>query len=242
MITRAIKRLGRMVGLDIRRFDPYRDPLYRLARIAADQEIDLVLDVGANTGQFARQMRHHGYRGTIVSFEPLGAAHGTLVREAAGDAAWQVAPRAALGAEAGKTVTLNIASNLVSSSILPLDGRLGEIVPDLGYVAAETVPLTTLDAVIDAHPEWARRRTLLKIDTQGFEGEVLAGAGRVLPDVRVLFLELALDPVYRGAPRFADMVARLDALGFSCAGIDPGLVDPRSAAVLEVDGIFLRGA
>ena len=81
--------------------------------------IDLVIDIGANEGQFAKELRAGGYSGRIVSFEPLSAAHRRLLQESNRDSAWHVHPRCALGDRLGE-IELNISGNSVSSSILPM--------------------------------------------------------------------------------------------------------------------------
>jgi FkbM family methyltransferase len=87
--------------------------------VLVQHRIDLLFDVGANTGQFAMQVREQGFAGRIVSFEPLPEAHAGLVRNARGDAKWIVHERVALGAAPGD-VRINVAANSVSSSILPM--------------------------------------------------------------------------------------------------------------------------
>src|SRR5215831_3678983 len=83
-------------GVDVTRSSPLTHRMQLIEKYA----IDLVLDVGANTGQFARQLRQYGYTGRIVSFEPLRAALLQLQTQAARDPAWEVWPYAL-----GDTVT-----------------------------------------------------------------------------------------------------------------------------------------
>ena len=74
----------------------------RLAQLLERQRISLVIDVGANEGQHGARLRHAGYAGRIVSFEPGAEAHRAVTARAGGDPRWEVAPRLALGAEPGR--------------------------------------------------------------------------------------------------------------------------------------------
>lgn len=92
-----IKQRLRGIGVDIQRLHVASDPGLQLVQAMRHFGIDLVLDVGANRGQFAQELRANGFREHIVSFEPLSAAHTELVAAAAKDPAWRVHERVALG-------------------------------------------------------------------------------------------------------------------------------------------------
>lgn len=109
---------------------------------------DLVLDVGANTGQYAARLRELGYGGKILSFEPLPDAHAQLLARAAADPLWEVHPRCALGAAAG-TGALNVAGNSVSSSLLPMLDLHAAAAPRSIYIGQVETPVTTLDALLE---------------------------------------------------------------------------------------------
>src|SRR5437868_4028361 len=113
MIDSLLKATARKFGLDVRRFAPSSSPAAQLQTMLSWHGINLVFDVGANVGQFGRDLRRHvGYRGRIVSFEPMRSAHEALIRLAARDDAWEVAQRAAIGANCG-TITINVSGNSV---------------------------------------------------------------------------------------------------------------------------------
>ena len=114
------------------------DHLLRRATLMRKREIDLVLDVGANKGQFGLSLRNQiGYRGRIVSFEPLSEAFAELRRIAARDVAWSC-HNLALGDETG-SATINISANSHSSSLLPVSEHTLEIEPSVAYLGHETV-------------------------------------------------------------------------------------------------------
>ncbi len=233
-----IKRLARQVGYDLHRFLPVSSPDAHLALLLRDLGIDLVLDVGANIGQFGQHLRGLGFRGRIVSFEPLAAAHATLSAAAAADPLWEVAPRTAIGAEDGE-ITINVAGNSASSSILGMLDRHREVAPESTYVGQETVPLRRLDAAAAGHIG-AARRTWLKIDTQGYEAQVLDGAPDLLASVRAVQCEVSFVPLYDGQPLFDAICTRMAAAGLAVWAVWPGFVDPASGRLLQADMVFAR--
>ena len=201
-------------------------------------EIDLVLDVGANAGQFASGIRQYGYEGRIVSFEPLSQAHAELRKSSAEDPLWEAHPRCALGDHVGE-VEINIAGNSQSSSILPMLESHRSAVPDSAYQGREVAPIKTLDVVAGRYLDDAHA-VFLKIDTQGFEWQVLDGARDTLPHIKGILVELSLVPLYAGQHLWQEIINRLEAEGFTLWAFQPGFSDQVSGRSLQVDGIFYR--
>lgn len=233
-----IRSLARASGYDIRRFQPDSSDEARLRALLAHQAVDLVLDVGANAGQYGALLRKLGYAGRIVSFEPLSAPHAALSAAASGDAAWTVADRMAIGDRDG-TIEINVSENSASSSILPMHGRHLAAAPQSQYVSVETVPIRTLASVAGAALADARR-PFLKIDTQGYESQVLDGAAAVLPRIQGLQLELSLVPLYEGQALYREVIERLTAAGFELHAVLPGFSDNRTGRMMQMDGVFFR--
>lgn len=225
-------------GIEVHRFTPDRSRTAQIASSLKEFSIDLVLDVGANEGQFASAVRSAGYAGDIVSFEPLSNAHSALQQANKGDAKWTVFSRCALGAQNGE-VEINIAGNSMSSSLLPMLESHILAAPHAAYVGRESVPLLTLDSVAAEYVATCKN-PFLKMDTQGFEWEVLDGAENVLPHIRGILLELSLIPLYEGQHLWQEMIGRLEKEGFSLWALQPAFVDPRNGRTLQVDGLFIR--
>lgn len=234
-----VKSLLRRVGYDVVRFDPESSDLAKIVFAIRHLQTDLVLDVGAGDGQYAGALRACGYRGRIVSFEPLAGAHRRLQRQAADDAAWTVHPRCAVGDRSG-SATLHVAANGVSSSLLPMLPLHAEAEPGSAYVGTEQVALVRLDDVAPAFLSGAAS-PLLKIDTQGTEDAVLRGAEAVLQSCRAVQLEMSVVPLYAGAPAWEALIATLRTHGFEPWTLLPGFVDRRNGRTLQIDAIFVRG-
>ncbi|MBC6994115.1 FkbM family methyltransferase [Neolewinella lacunae] len=199
--------------------------------------IEMVLDVGANVGQYGGELRQLGYTGTIHSFEPTAAAFAALQAVAAGDPQWQV-HQLALGAAAG-VGEINVSQNSYSSSLRDLLPEHLEGAPDSVYVAKETIQLSTVDEQFAAL-RLAGKKTYLKIDTQGYEREVLKGAQQSLGDVRAIQLEISLVPLYDQGLGLEECMALLTERGFRLVGLEPGFYHSDTGEQLQVDGIFVR--
>jgi FkbM family methyltransferase len=233
-----IKTLLRLLGYEAHRYSVQSSPGAQLAHLIRAAGIDRVLDVGANVGQYGRHLRAHGYQGRILSFEPLSAAHASLTRTARNDPLWSVASRMAIGAAKGE-ITIHIAGNMLSSSILDMLPEHERAAPGSGFVSSESAPVERLDEAA-AGFVGSSCTTLLKMDTQGYEDRVLAGAQGILDQIRAIQTELSLSPLYEGQLLFDEMRARIEAQGFELAALLPGYVHAVTGRTLQVDGVFLR--
>jgi FkbM family methyltransferase len=203
------------------------------------RQVDAVLDVGANSGQYAMGLRKRGYKGRIVSFEPLAGPFSDLQNNAAKDSLWDCR-RYALGDVDG-TISINVAGNSgESSSVLPMLKSHQDVFPAANYIGAEKVPIRRLDAVV---PEVLRPadRIFLKIDVQGFEKQVLAGSKSTVTDRCVgMQLELSFLPLYEGGMLIREALDLAYSLGFTLTGMLPCFTDIRNGRMLQADGIFFR--
>jgi FkbM family methyltransferase len=231
-------RVLRTCGLDLTRYNPERSDNARLAHLLSSYRIDCVVDVGANAGQYAQGLRKLGYRGRIVSFEPQRAAHAALRAASAKDPLWDVPDAVAIGDFDGET-EINVAANSLSSSILPMAAAHADAAPYSRYQGQEKVKVARLDALSDMAIGNATR-PYLKIDTQGFESQVLDGAAGCLNRFVGVQVELSLVELYVGQELFFDIAGRLTQQGFSMVGLLPGFTDPRTGHLLQADGLFFR--
>lgn len=239
MIKDLVRSTARHMGLELHRYIPSKSYTAQLQSMMLAHNIDLVFDVGANTGQFGQELRRHvGYKGKIVSFEPLAAAYKKLVNNAMGDKKWFIANRCAIGAAEG-LVKINVSENSVSSSVLPMLNSHIDAAPSSIYVSVEEVPMYPLDALA---PPWLENSkfAMIKIDTQGFESEVLKGATETLLRIKGLQLELSLVPLYEGQKLFPELMAEINEMGFNLWGMFPAFCDESDGRLLQVDATFFR--
>jgi FkbM family methyltransferase len=238
-VKNGIRSLAGSVGIEVRRSSVYTSQRLRYRQLFSTIKTDLVIDVGANVGQFGHLCRAAGYMGEIISFEAASGAHAELVRAATGDERWSVAERMALGAEAGEA-EIHIAGNSYSSSLLPMLESHLHAEPESKYVGTEKVQMKRLDDALGTLA--AGRRIYLKMDVQGYEAQVLRGASGVLQQTAAVQMEMSLTPLYAGETLLLGMCAEMTRLGFTVWDLDPVFRDSKTGRLLEADGIFVREA
>lgn len=226
---RKLRSAWHRLGLAIHRTD-------HLNRFLKHHEVDLLVDVGANHGQFGREMRDRGYKGRMLSFEPVSSVFAELERESAGDPLWETR-HSAIGAEPG-TAEINVSEFTVFSSIKSINQEGLEFCDRARPVRTETVEVRRLDDVLSDHPA---QRIFLKIDTQGFEREVLLGADAVLSRCVGVQLELPAQHIYDSLWSMHEAIGFMDDRQFVPAQfemVNAMKDDPTSG--LEFDCVFRR--
>lgn len=201
-------------------------------------DISCVLDVGANTGQFATGLRHSGYTGRIVSFEPVSSVFAELKAGAADDPAWRV-HRLAAGAENGEA-EINVRPGTMSS-LLPSSDFGRDWSARLRESTTESVEVRRLDGLFDdAVAGLDEPRVFLKLDTQGFDLAAFTGLGSRTADVIALQSELSCVPIYDGMPTMTEQLTAYERAGFALSAIFPVSRDEDSLRAIEFDAVLLR--
>jgi FkbM family methyltransferase len=206
----------------------------RRGEVLTLQATDLVLDIGAAEGQYAKRIRRMGYTGQILSFEPRLSSRSELLAAAGRDSKWTV-DAFALGSVSG-TSYLNVTSSAHSSSLL---SPVSEADPGghLELAGKEQIEVRRLDEVAAVRKF---NSVHLKADVQGFELEVLRSADAVLERVSSLELELTLAPLYRDQPLIDEVLRETRRLGFKPVCFERGFADSSTGHLLQIDALFVR--
>ncbi len=209
----------------------------RLQALFKDFAIASIIDVGANAGQFRDQMRTEvGFTGPIYSFEPDPALAAGLAQRAAADPEWTVFP-VALGAVAGMTA-FNVMRNSVYNSFHAPDlAQAAHHGNGNAVVQTVDVEVRTLDAMAARLPDLAH--AYLKVDTQGFDLEVLKGGRESVRKFPALQTEVSLKRLYLDSPSMAESIAAFSELGFAVADLFLVSTDGDHRAV-EFDCVMVR--
>jgi FkbM family methyltransferase len=222
-------------GFDVVRY-PVPSPEQRhLVALFAGLEIGCVFDVGAHVGHYGAMLRQFGYDGRIVSFEPV-AANAEALRQR-GDASWTIV-EAAVGNETGRRRIRLAGGDQQHSFLSPSEYGSRLLSDQIATVGEAEVDVVRID---DVFADYARpgEQVFLKVDTQGWDSEVLRGAERSLESIAALQFELTLQPTYEGQPDYLELLAWVRERGFAPTGIFPFFSDP-NLLLVEADCVCRR--
>jgi FkbM family methyltransferase len=227
-----VGRLARRMGYEVRQYTPLRSLTAARERLDG---VDVVVDVGANAGQYGTMLREEGFAGRLVSLEPVAEAFAELTGLASADGAWEAVCVAA--SDVDGEITLNVTGDSRSSSVLSRNERFAD---KAGWAPKDSrrIAARRLDGLLDGllHP---RERAFLKLDVQGYERQVLDGAGAALGRFEALEVELSVTPLYEGQTGLVDMLPLLAEHGFRPVSLEPILLDD-DGLLMELDGLFAR--
>lgn len=226
----AIKKILRKRGFDIIRYHPLYDTL--LARYA----IDTVIDVGANTGQFAQEIHEKLPEAQIYSFEPLHDAYLELEKLGSQIPRFR-AFNFALGDSEG-TSEIERSSFSPSSSLLHMSAQHKELYPKSADISKETIQVKRLDDI--ASQMEINGNILIKIDVQGFEDKVIKGGTSLLPRAKMLIVETSFVPLYESQPLFDDIEKLVYSIGFRYHGTREQHWKGNTGELLYQDSIFIK--
>lgn len=194
----------------------------------------VVIDVGANRGQFALDVKRATPAARVVSFEPL-PHEADIYEEIFDSSSTHQLVRKALAASSGRAL-MHVSGAPDSSSLLPIGAGQREAFPGTAEVAEVDVDAVTLDGT--AADLGLDARSLLKLDVQGAELDVLRGGDDTLQRFRWIYLEMSFVELYEGQPLATDLIAHLRSRGFELIGT--GRPTRVGGLPIQVDGLFAR--
>jgi FkbM family methyltransferase len=244
--SKGMERFRRFLGtksgiyLKLKRFTPSASDEMRTAAILNDLGIKYVIDIGANTGQFAESLFDFNYKGKVISFEPVSKCYDALVKRSRKNENHFVAERCAIG-DQDMEIEINVSDDSVFSSVLEIKEEHTRIRPKSRIVKKEKVDLYKLDTIIDKYIPEGETSILLKIDTQGFEKQVLDGAEKTIKRLSGLKIEIPLVPIYNNTQfTFYEVIDYMKESGFVPYNFNIEGVDLKSGRVFTIDGMFFR--
>jgi FkbM family methyltransferase len=237
MIKRAAKKILEAMGFELRRidnkFEPKKEDIFKWIR---NLNIRTVLDVGANTGQFAGEIHAILPEAAIYSFEPLRECYDLLVENMSHLPKFR-AFDFALGSEASE-IEMHRSEFTPSSSILRMSELHKRAFPFTSEEALERIAVKRLDDVTGDLD--LAENILIKIDVQGFEDRVIAGGLKTIQIAKLLIVETSFESLYDDQPLFDTIYETVKRMGFAYHGNFNQLLNPIDGNILQADGIFIQ--
>jgi FkbM family methyltransferase len=233
MIRSFIKALGYEV------IKSKRSPNFEshLKNILQQSQFDVVLDVGANKGQFAHAVRKAGFAGQILSFEPVASTFATLQQQSQSDSMWKVF-QLALG-EVKEQKKINVFDASDFSSLLKPSEFGKETFDQLKTMREELIEINTLDNFLLENGLSQYKKILLKMDTQGFDLSVFRGAKETLGCICAIVSEVSFAPIYDGMPNYHAALSEYESHGFAITGLFP-VTRKSNQAIIEMDCVMVK--
>lgn len=223
------------LGYTIRRKHSTINDTFLLEQIQSNN-VDLIVDVGANIGQFASNIISYNDQIEIWSFEPSSIAYRQLLKNSRSYPNWKIQDQMALGAH-NENIKINISDNIVSSSILKIEKKHIDNAPSSVIKTTENIQMKTLDSF---ELYGSNRNIFLKIDTQGYELEVLKGAIKTFSNISLIKLELSTYCLYKDQPLCDELISFLYKKNFNIIDIENGFRSNSSSEMLQFDALFKK--
>ena len=234
----TINKFLKLFNLQLNRITLSNNFYYHIVRTLVNYNIDLVLDIGANEGQFAKKIIQYGYNKEILSFEPIKSVHKQLLINSKKYQNWKIYKSCAFG-KSTSTKKINISKNTVSSSFLKINKIHLDIEPNAEFVGKENVKLLSLNNFLNKK-KFRSKKIFIKIDTQGYEKNIILGGNKVLNKVTGIMIETAISKVYKSEAIYLDMIKLMKKFGFKIWSIERGFTNKKTGQVLQMDIIFIN--
>ena len=225
-MKKLIRKTLKLFNLEIHWYRPNGNATKRIVNILNHFNAEIVIDVGANEGQFAKALLANDFKENIISIEPLRLAHLKLRNSARRFSNWTVYKKCGFGTR-NTTANINVSKNSVSSSILKIKNKHLELVSDSKVISKEKIKLITLDTFFKDKKIY-EKKIFVKIDTQGYEKRIIEGAKNSLKNIMGFIIETSIIKLYEGETLWVEIVKYLEKLGYKVWSIERGFSNKKT--------------
>ena len=235
-------KLANLLGYDLLKHKTKQATLESHLMVLFERlNIQVVIDVGANKGQYAQFLRKIGFNGSIISFEPVSSTYKILEQNSIHDDSWMVF-NVGLGSK-NETLKINVSTVSELASIHePSQYGLKLFGDSMLSEKSETINVIQLDSFMDEHKQRLdiTGNCFLKMDTQGYDLEVFKGALGSLDSIVGLQSEIPLKSIYSSVQNYHDILKFYEANRFEISGVYPVSRDSDTFGLIEVDCVMVN--
>ena len=215
----------------------YFNPEQNLYKSIKFHNIRSIIDVGAHEGNFIEKILQRFLFIEAISFEPAKEAFKNLIIRSEKYKNWKILNYALAARD--QNMEMNISNYTEASSFLSIEKTLLKFRPELKVVSKELVKCKKIDNFISEFDS-LQKPILLKVDTQGYEMEVLKGGNQTLDIIDFVLLEVSTGATYRGQPSLKEVIEYLENKRFKVWSLDRVFGNRSSGETLQVNILFNR--
>ncbi len=201
-------------------------------------KIELIVDVGASTGKYGKMLRRFGYRNYIFSVEPVSESFKKLNFNCSSDKKW-TAKQCIVSSENKKKIKINVSKDYDNSSLLNVTDLHLKNYKGAEFLHSEEIESKTLDDLINDEIE-KKKNMMLKIDTQGSEGDILRSGNQSIDKFKLIQVELSIQKLYANQNMWIEIINFMRERNFDVWNIIPGYKKKDIGQLYQFDAIFYK--
>jgi FkbM family methyltransferase len=232
-----MKKIFRKLISKFSKYSLIYENAFDLQKILNFHEIDIIFDVGASWGGYAKSLRRFGFKDKIISFEPVNASYEKLLKNSFKDSSWHVHKKIIITNKNIKKQMINVSKDFDNSSLLNLTKLHSENHVEAKYSHQEEVECDSLDNLVSNYLK-DEKNLMLKVDVQGTEMDVLKSAINNIKKFKLVQIELSLHKMYEKQVLWKEIIAFMNDCNFDIWTIYPGYKKKSIGQLYQFDVIF----
>lgn len=233
-----MKKLLRKFVSKFSKYSRIYESAFDLAKTINFFKIDLIIDIGASTGQYAKMLRRFGYEKYIFSIEPVSKSFKILNKNCSSDKKWS-SKQCIISQQNKKKIKINVSKDFDNSSILNSTELHLKNHKGAEFFYTEEVDSKSLDQLLNDDIN-VQKNMMLKIDTQGTESDILESGDTSLGKFKLIQVELSIQKLYTNQKLWTDVVQYMKEKEFDVWSIIPGYKQKDKGQLYQLDAIFYK--
>ena len=232
-----MKKIFRKLISKFSKYSLIYENAFDLQKILNFHDIDIIFDVGASWGGYAKSLRRFGFKNKIISFEPVNASYEKLLKNSFKDSYWYVHKKIIVTNKNIKKQMINVSKDFDNSSLLNLTKLHSENHVEAKYSHQEEVECDSLDNLV-SHYLKDEKNLMIKVDVQGTEMDVLKSALNNIKKFKLVQIELSLHKMYEQQVLWKEIITFMNDCNFDIWTIYPGYKKKSIGQLYQFDVIF----
>ncbi len=233
-----MKKLLRKFVSKFSKYSHIYENAFDLVKTINFYEINLVIDIGASTGEYAKMLRRFGYDKYIFSVEPVSKSFKILNENCSSDKKWS-SKQYIISKQNKNKIKINVSKDFDNSSILNSTELHLKNHKGAEFFYSEEIDSKSLDQLLNDDVN-IQKNMMLKIDTQGTESDILESGNASLDKFKLIQIELSIQKLYSNQKLWTEVIQFMKERRFDVWSIIPGYKDKNKSQLYQIDAIFYK--